>query len=159
MGAVTRNRGCFFMQERRFYEQRTVWSHARCDGRKAACPSIADFQSGGIQPFEQPGLPDLADRRAQIGNEKWACEMAEKPHKQESVKTRSRPGKSKKQLIATAQTHHSMSELFLYENRCYSQFKSRRKSPKNASIVTWNAERNANENRTYQAAENHKNIF
>ena len=35
------------------------------------CPySVADFQSGGIQPFEQPGLPDFADRRAQIGDEK-----------------------------------------------------------------------------------------
>ena len=31
---------------------------------------LADFQGGGIQPFEQPGLPDLADRRAQIGDEK-----------------------------------------------------------------------------------------
>lgn len=38
------------------------------DERKAA--SVADFQSGHIQPFEQPGFSNHEDRRAQIGDEK-----------------------------------------------------------------------------------------
>ena len=37
---------------------------------KQLARSVADFQSRGIQPFEQPGFPNLADRRAQIGDEK-----------------------------------------------------------------------------------------
>ena len=37
---------------------------------KQNCGGVADFKSGRIQPFEQPGFSNFADRRAQIGDEK-----------------------------------------------------------------------------------------
>ena len=43
--------------------------------------------------------------------------MAEKPHKQESVKTRSRADKVANQPIAIAETYSASFEVFLSENR------------------------------------------
>ena len=44
----------------------------------------------------------------------------------------SRAEKNRKQPITTARTHYSLSEQFLFENRRFSQVKSREKHPKNA---------------------------
>ena len=43
--------------------------------------------------------------------------MAEKPHKQESVKIRSRAGKAANQPIARAETYSALFGVFLSENR------------------------------------------
>lgn len=52
-----------------------------CDGREAACGGVADFQSRGIQPFEQLGFSNFEDWRAQAGDETGFTCVAEKPYK------------------------------------------------------------------------------
>ena len=64
-----------------------------------------------------------------------AIALAEKAHQ------RSRAEKNRKQPITTARIYYSLSEQFLFENRCFLQFKSRGKSPKNATLAKWSAER------------------
>ena len=78
--AVTSFRGCFFDAGKENYEQRTIGNHAGCDGCKAACGSIAHFQSRCIQPAEQPGFSDFADWRAEAGNEAGLTGMAAEPN-------------------------------------------------------------------------------
>lgn len=68
------------------YEQRTIGNHARCDGCKTDCRSIAHFQSRGIQPTEQPGFSHFADWRAEAGNEAGLTGMVAEPHQQERVR-------------------------------------------------------------------------
>lgn len=71
-----------------------------------------------------------------IGGRKLVMKpLAEKAHQW------SRAEKNRKQPITTARTHHTLSEQFLFENRCFLQFKSRGKSPKNATLAEWSAER------------------
>ena len=41
----------------------------------------------------------------------------------------------------TARTHYSLPKQFLFENRYFPKFKSREKSPKNATLAEWSAER------------------
>ena len=141
------------MWERSINEQRAVCKSTRCAERKAACRGVAPIQSRGLQSAERRRFPHAENRREEAGHKAGFIALAEKTHQQ------SRAEKNRKQPITTARTHYSLSEQFLFENRRFPQFKSQRKSPKNATLVKWSAERSKNANRTNQAAENHGNLF
>ena len=61
--------------------------------------------------------------------------MAEKPHKQESVKTRSRAGKVTNQPIARAETYSTSFEVFLSENRTTFPIQEQKKICKKQEVL------------------------
>ena len=76
--------------------------------------------------------------------------MAEKPYKQESVKTRSRAGKVANQPIAIAGTYSASFEVFLSKNRFTFPIQEPEKFVKNRRFY---------ENRTYQERKDHSHLF
>lgn len=76
--------------------------------------------------------------------------MAEKTHKQKSVKTRSRAEKVANQPIAGAGTDSASFRAFLSKNHITFPFQEPRKFMKN---------RRFNENRTYQERKDHSHLF
>ena len=69
------------------------------------------------------------NRREEAGHKAGFIALAEKTHQQ------SRAEKNRKQPITTARTHYSLSEQFLFENRRFSQVKSREKEAKKALLA------------------------
>ena len=61
--------------------------------------------------------------------------MAEKPHKQKSVKTRSRAGKVANQPIAIAGTYSASFEVFLSENRTTFPIQEQKKICKKQEVL------------------------
>ena len=80
----------------------------------------------GLQSAERRRFPHAENRREEAGHKAGFIALAEKTHQQ------SRAEKNRKQPITTARAHYSLSEQFLFENRRFSQVKSREKHPKNA---------------------------
>ena len=123
------------MWERSINEQRAVCKSTRCAERKAACRSVAPIQSRGLQSAERRRFPHAENRREEAGHKAGFIALAEKTHQQ------SRAEKNRKQPITTARAHYSLSEQFLFENRRFSQVKSREKHPKMPLLRNRGAER------------------
>ncbi len=62
--------------------------------------------------------------------------MAETAYEQTGVKTRARVVKNRKKPIEVLRTKNVSPEQFLFENRCFSQLMSRKKTPKKPYFVT-----------------------
>ena len=62
-------------------------------------------------------MPYIADRRAQIGDEKRVGGVAEKPHKQNTMKMQSRAGKVINQPIEQGKMYSTSFRAFPSKNR------------------------------------------